>query len=339
MRPRSIGALRRRRALDRRLVGNRGSRRVEQRIEDAGEADTGLEEAPLDERTLLVGIEVTELLVADLVDSCPHRHRLLDSFEDARALPGPELGLGRVIDHLGELRERELLRLDDLLVPDRVQVGALAEPGHLDGVAAAIVAPPDVQRLVHVAHEMNEETQRLDLLARLRARVLQHPGEAPDRLHDVAAGALRRRLVALVVLKADEVPGHGLVPGRIGADLVRPGGGLDEALRTEDGGHPPRRRLGEMALRDAPHHPVAGRSPGEPGTRRQREQERQSSNAAGLQWNLLGSPLTMLDRFRSLPGCITAVWLSGDQLFAQHLGRRPARPGWLLRVSRRGYAG
>src|SRR5258708_2023923 len=165
-------ALRARRALDRQLVGNRGARRVEQRIEPAGEADSGREEAPLDERTMLVGIEVTELLVADLVDSCPDRHRLLDPVEDARALPGPELGLGRMIDDLGELRKRELLRLDDLLVPDRVQVGALAEPGHLDVVAAAIVTPPDVERLVHVAHEMNEEAKRLDLLARLRPGAL-----------------------------------------------------------------------------------------------------------------------------------------------------------------------
>src|SRR5689334_20774283 len=85
-------------AADRRPVRNGGARRVEQRIEDAGQADSPLQQAPLDQRAVLVRIEVTELLVANLVHSRPHGHRLLDPVENAHALPGLDLRLRRMID-------------------------------------------------------------------------------------------------------------------------------------------------------------------------------------------------------------------------------------------------
>ena len=70
----------------------------------------------------------------------------------------------------GELREGQLLLVDQLRIPNGVEVGRLAEPGDLHVVAALVAAFADVERLMKVADEMNDEAQRQLLVGEARLR-------------------------------------------------------------------------------------------------------------------------------------------------------------------------
>ena len=159
-------------------------------------------------RDVLVDVFVAELAVADLVDPVPHRLGFVRPVGRGRALPGLELLQRGVVDEGGELGEAQASRCRSSRSP-RPSGGCVSSLNrhHLDGVAAAVGAPSDMQGLVDVAHEMNEEPQGLLLRRPGRLRVAQHGREPLDRLEHVPGGIARGRLQGLAVVDADEVPG------------------------------------------------------------------------------------------------------------------------------------
>jgi hypothetical protein len=45
-----------------------------------------------------------------------------------------------------------------------VEIGRLAEPGHLEIITAAIIAPASVERLMNVANDVDDKAQRQSLI-------------------------------------------------------------------------------------------------------------------------------------------------------------------------------
>ena len=176
------------------------------------------------------------------------------------------------------------LDAQDVVVPDRVQVGAhhavdvvLARIGlglevgaqaHLEPVAAQVVAVAGVHRLVRIADEMHQELQRVaSCFQRLRA-IGQDRLLRLDRAdHAVAAVAVaRRHVIAAALGIIHVVPLRSrLEPIRIlVAQRVRPVGDAGQArvvLAGEEPGDLRRRHRVEVCFGQLARQPVAQRTP------------------------------------------------------------------------------
>src|SRR5262245_40217464 len=207
----------------------------EHRVEEPGETHTCAEQALLHRRHLLEAIGGAQLPIANVIHLWPQMHGLTHPVEDGRLLPGFHLGGARMVEKGGKLGETQLFRLNELLIPDFVQVARCAKPLHLDRVPALIVAPPHMQRLVDVTNEMHQELHGNDFLWWRSVWGTEHPCQTLDGFHHIARGILGRRLVGFVIPDIHIMPGSGMVPRRISADFVRPGTDLSQALWAEQG--------------------------------------------------------------------------------------------------------
>lgn len=172
-----------------------------------------------------------------------------------------------MIEEAGPFGEGELLLVDEQGVPDGMEVGGLgvAEPADLDAVAAEVVGLAGVEGLMEVAGEVEEELEGFDAL------LLGGGGVAEGGLHlveggdDVAGGVLGGVSVGGAVGDVDVVPGVGLLPGGIGADLVGPVGGFGEGLGAEEVPDGLEGLGREMVFGDLAGDAMAGFAPGEQG--------------------------------------------------------------------------
>ena len=103
--------------------------------------------------------------------------------------PGDHVSVGDVSLELGgELGERQLLVVDQLRVPNCVEVGWLPEPGDLHVVAAFVAAFADVERLMKVADKMHHKAERELLVIPASVRILKRLAEAVERFERIALG-------------------------------------------------------------------------------------------------------------------------------------------------------
>src|SRR5262249_44813399 len=151
--------------------------------------------------------------------------------------------------------------LNELFIPDFMQVAGLSKPPDLDQVPALIVAPPHMQGLVDVSDEMHQEPHGNDFLLGRGVGVTEHPGQTLDSFDDITRGILWCRLVGFVIPDIHIMPGSGIVPRRISADFVRPGADLREALRAEQGLELLTGLGREMLFGNAPDNAVPDRTP------------------------------------------------------------------------------
>src|SRR5208283_3482660 len=183
---------------------------------------------------------------------------------------------------------------DEFSVPVMVQI-VLGDAGRNRdlAVAAPVVIVARVQRLVHIANEMQQELQRETPLPLTRAGILKLGGEFVDLVdHAVLRGPFRgigpRRDLRLTEAGAADVGSrqfeihempaarlHVADPGGVPIGitvLVRPGRlmrdvpcGQPGLVAREQGLHPPANRGLKVVIRDQPDHFVALIAPGESG--------------------------------------------------------------------------
>ncbi len=163
----------------------------------------------------------------------------------------------------GELREGQLFIVDQLRIPNRVEVGRLAKPGDLHVIPAFVAAFADVERLMKVTDEMNHEPERQLLVGDARFGILEHGAEMGQRLQRVALG---RRMIVYDAVHRDVVPGGGrLLPESTGrrAHLVGPVRCFVQALGTaEDLAHVRSREPAELGVGNGGNDSVPGLAPG-----------------------------------------------------------------------------
>src|SRR5580692_9524179 len=93
-----------------------------------------------------------------------------DPLDQRVALPLFDLRGGRVIIFLRHLLVGKPLVIDQLAVPERVQIGAITVIVQLDRIAPLIFLAADMHRLVKIADKMDDKFQRFDLLGTGRSR-------------------------------------------------------------------------------------------------------------------------------------------------------------------------
>jgi len=155
--------------------------------------------------------------------------------------------VGLVGGHLLELRGSVFPSVDpfvdDVVIPNVVQVGLLTEEFDVDGVASEIVSVADVKGLVNVTDEVDEEDQgaRLDSLsevARLRVAgfVLQDLGVVLDGSDDAASDAVFHGEVGGILRKVAEMARLTPVSGGGVVVIVGNRGDVTESLRADHRG-------------------------------------------------------------------------------------------------------
>jgi len=154
---------------------------------------------------------------------------------DGATLEGRQIERGHLPAEFVEvLRLAHADPLDHCSVPDRVQVSRVAQEVDDSPVAPPVAVVGDVERLVQVAHEVDQESQRLRAVLRSRGRIGQHLPVVLDGRDDAepAATVPLGQVDGIRQRNVDVVESVRIVP--VLADVVRPHRRLGEVLAAQN---------------------------------------------------------------------------------------------------------
>ena len=131
---------------------------------------------------------------------------------------------------------------EDIRVPDRMEIRMLLSEEDNNFVAPSFLCLR-MQRLVYIAEEMEEESQRLAFIREAggfipdSSRLVHDRGYDASTLHGAVARDVDAALAWWVVQRVDVVPARSVVEHGHVADFVGEEGGFGDVLGVEEGLH------------------------------------------------------------------------------------------------------
>ena len=147
-------------------------------------------------------------------------------------------------------------RLHQRRIPNRVQIRLAVEIEHLDAVTTQVGRATGVHRAVHVAHQVNQHAQFIELLLFREFALLDVLYNAVNSGQNIPFRMARLRLEGLALVDVHVVPRFGMCIGRRMACIIHPVGIIDQRTASEHLGNTLCSFGCQMILGNIGHHIV-----------------------------------------------------------------------------------